>query len=92
MISFEHECWAPIGHVTVLADEFGKHLKIVQRETGTTMKPERLRDSDWSRIKSKLDDWVTHYANLRIKAPEPHPADDAFGKEYVDGLNRDMGK
>lgn len=102
MIAFNWECWPPVDHVRILADERGNNIKIVQVSTGKTFKPDQLKSSDWARIKSKIEFKASEYAKLKIKnnehtdpsdmPEELHPANEAFGKHYIDGLNKDIGK
>lgn len=84
-ILFDFECWPPFGEVEVIATEKGAGILIIDKKTDDEIDFDLLRASDQARIKALVKEWADHYLVMR---KEPHPADEAFNKQYVDSLNK----
>lgn len=88
-IRFRHICHLPHKNVEVLANGDGTGVIVIDKLTDDEIDLESLSSRDQSKILTQVHDWVMHYIVMK---GEPHPANDQFGRNYVRGLNQDMGK
>ena len=79
----------PDMNITVLANSNGTGILVLDKHTDSEIEWDSISEINQGLIKLQVMDWVSHYAVMRN---EPHPADDAFGVDYVRGLNSDMGR
>lgn len=88
-IRFNYKCVSVFPEVEVIANGDGSGLLIINKATDEEIDSSYLDTLDLQNIKSQVADWALHYG---VMAQDSHPAQDHFGKSYVDGLNRDMNK
>lgn len=87
-IRFEFECWQPFDYVEVIAHDDGSGVLIIDLATDEEIEFKDLADSDQSRIRALINDWILHHQTMEGL----HPANEAFGAQYVNDLNKDMNK
>jgi len=88
MISFEYECWDPVGLVEVICENDGTGAILIQKKNDNEIPFERVRTSDRSRIQALIVDWANHYEFMDKQRPE----NDAFGPNYVRELNNETNR
>lgn len=80
--SFQFECTDSFRTIDVHVDENGA-VSISQSLSITDFCKE-----DQYEIRSKVMEYIEHHMEMEAAMDEPHPADEAFGTEYIDWLNK----